>query len=157
MKKKVFCGGVVVVMVSAYFLPPEKKIISRKFSILCPTRFKTVREKMLKTAREEKIGSRKKQENSTREKNSLPENKNPNFASQKPKKKTLILKFLPKEKKCNPRKSLKICPRKIKNPKKNLGKGGQEKYFQPEKKTKEKPTIGFSVTLHFLGQENKEW
>ena len=86
-EKKLLCGGVVVVMVSAYFLHREKKIIPRKFSIFCPTRFKTVREKNLKTGREEKIVSRKKQENSTREKNSLPEKKNPNFASQKPKKK----------------------------------------------------------------------
>ena len=52
----------------------------------------------------------------------------------------------------NPRKNLKICPRKFQDAGENLGKNGRVKYIPPEKKKPQKmPTNVISGTFHFLG------
>ena len=123
-------------MVSVFF-PEKKKNLPRKFSIFCPRSLKSSREKILKTAREDTF---------------LPEKKTAKFNPRKnnpcPRKKIhkypLIITKIPPNSKIsarekqifNPRKNLKICPRKLQNARENFKKSGREKHFLPEKKTK---------------------
>ena len=44
--------------------------------------------------------------------------------------------FCPRKNKLNPRKNLKMCPRKLQTAREIFKKSGREKYFPPEKKTK---------------------
>ena len=140
-----------------FFLPEKKKFLPRKFSIFRPRRFETVREKILKTAREEKFVPEKKQQNSTREKKFFAREKKSKFPPSKHQNTLKFLNFSPRKIKCNPRKNLKIYPRKFQNARENFGKSGREKYFSPEKKTKKKVKNWFLGHFSFSRVKKKHW
>ena len=124
-------------LTSVFFLPEKKKILPRKISILCPRSFESSREKILKTAREKTIVPEKKIAKFNPRKNyHCPRKK----CTNSPLKITKIpsnSKISAREKQIfNPRRNLKICPRKLQNARENIGKSGREKQFSPEKKTK---------------------
>ena len=139
-----------------FFSPRKQKFNPRKFSILCPRSLKSSREKILKTAREDTF---------------LPEKKTAKFNPRKnnpcPRKKytntPLIITKIPSNSKIsarekqifNPRKNLKICPRKRQNSRENFGKSGREKHFLPEKKTKKVRKTCFLGHFSFSREKKK--
>ena len=141
-----------------FFFTREKKNWTREnFQYSAREVFKLAEKKILKTAREKKLCPRKKQQNSTREKKIFAREKKSKFPPSKFKKYLEILKFLPEKKKINPRKNLKICPRKLQTaqdcPRKILKKVGEKKISAREKNQKKYQKTFSRALLIFSGKK----